>query len=48
MNLNAQRVLVILREIAKSSDGVGVRELARSLGQSPSNIQKGLQALRSK
>ncbi len=45
MSLVAQRVLVILREIAKSSDGVGVRELARSLGQSPSNVQKGLQAL---
>lgn len=45
MSLAAQRALVILREIAKSADGVGVRELARSLGQSPSNIQKGLQAL---
>jgi len=41
----AQRVLVMLQEIAKSPDGIGVRELARNLGQSPSNIQKGLQAL---
>jgi IclR family acetate operon transcriptional repressor len=45
MNNGAQRVLVILKEIAKSPDGVGVRELARCLGQSPSGVQKGLQAL---
>ena len=45
MSLAAQRVLVILREIAKAANGIGVRELARGMGQSPSNVQKALQAL---
>jgi DNA-binding IclR family transcriptional regulator len=43
-----QRALIILQYIASSSDGVGVRELARALGYSPAAVQKILEALVSK
>lgn len=40
-----ERALVILKQIAFSETGVGVREVARGLGISPSLAQKSLQAL---
>lgn len=46
MTINAvERALVILKQIAFSETGVGVREVARGLGISPSLAQKSLQAL---
>ncbi|MCC7446668.1 MAG: IclR family transcriptional regulator [Anaerolineae bacterium] len=40
-----ERALVILKQMAFSANGVGVRELARSLALSPAVVQKSLQAL---
>ena len=46
MTINAvERALVILKMIAFSETGVGVREIARGLGISPSVAQKSVQAL---
>jgi DNA-binding IclR family transcriptional regulator len=46
MTINAvERALIILKQIAFSETGVGVREVARGLGISPSVAQKSLQAL---
>jgi DNA-binding IclR family transcriptional regulator len=43
--IGVQRALVVLKTVADSADGVGVRELARALGHSPSSVQKNLEAL---
>lgn len=40
-----QRALIILKQMAASQNGSGVRELARDLGYSPAVVQKCLQAL---
>ena len=46
MTINAvERALIILKQIAFSESGVGVREIARGMGISPSVAQKSLQAL---
>jgi len=46
MTINAvERALIILKQIAFSETGVGVREIARGMGISPSVAQKSLQAL---
>jgi IclR family KDG regulon transcriptional repressor len=46
MTINAvERALIILKQIAFSETGVGVREVARSMGISPSMAQKAIQAL---
>jgi len=43
--LSAERTLIILKHIAASQEGFGVRELAKKFGYSPSVVQKILQAL---
>jgi IclR family transcriptional regulator, KDG regulon repressor len=43
--LAIQRALIILKKIASSQEGVGVRGLSREIGCSPAVIQKTLQAL---
>jgi len=46
MTINAvERALIILKMIAFSETGVGVREISRGLGISPSVAQKSIQAL---
>ena len=46
MTINAvERALIILKQIAFSETGVGVREIARGMGISPSVAQKSVQAL---
>ncbi|MFN8452797.1 MAG: IclR family transcriptional regulator [Anaerolineae bacterium] len=40
-----ERALVLLKYMASAPNGVGVRDLARSLGLSPGVVQKSLQAL---
>jgi DNA-binding IclR family transcriptional regulator len=46
MTINAvERALIILKQIAFSETGVGVREIARGMGISPSVAQKSIQAL---
>ncbi len=40
-----ERALVLLKYMASSPDGVGVRDVARNLGTSPAVVQKSLQAL---
>jgi len=42
---SVQRALIILKHMAAASNGVGVRELARTLGYSPAVVQKSIQAL---
>ncbi len=42
---SVQRALVILKHMSVAPDGVGVRELARTLGYSPAVVQKSIQAL---
>ena len=43
--LSAERTLIILKHIAGSQEGLGVREIAKKFGYSPSVVQKILQAL---
>ena len=43
--LAAERTLIILKHIAASQEGLGIRELAKKLGYSPSVVQKIVQAL---
>jgi IclR family transcriptional regulator, KDG regulon repressor len=43
--LGAERALIILKYIATSQDGYGIREIARKFGYSPSAVQKIVQAL---
>jgi IclR family acetate operon transcriptional repressor len=46
MTINAvERALIILKQIAFSETGIGVREIARGMGISPSVAQKSIQAL---
>ena len=46
MTINAvERALIILKQIAFSETGMGVREIARGMGISPSVAQKSIQAL---
>lgn len=47
MPLGVQRALIILKYIAGVAEGIGVRDLARALGYSPSTVQKSLEALAS-
>ena len=42
---SVQRALVILKHMSVAPDGVGVRELARTLGYNPAVVQKSIQAL---
>lgn len=44
-SITVERALIILKHIATSSKGVGVREVAQLLGYSPAVVQKILQAL---
>lgn len=43
--LSAERTLIILKHIAASQEGFGIREIAKKFGYSPSVVQKILQAL---
>jgi len=43
--LAAERTLIILKHIANSQEGYGIREIAKKFGYSPSVVQKILQAL---
>jgi len=43
--LAAERTLIILKHIAASQAGFGIRDLAKKLGYSPSVVQKIIQAL---